>query len=128
MLVKWTNSELSHATSAVNMINIKNWHNRCARWCNFDNEENIVNLDNNIDDNDDNTNENDVDNTVDSNFDNNLDNNLDEHVDNNIDKNIDENLDTLDHVYNVDNVLCYCWGNLKQYQEMVDKILKTSVT
>ena len=41
--------------------NIKNWHNRCARWCNFDNDDNVGN-----------------------NLDKNLDNNLDNKLDNNL--------------------------------------------
>ena len=101
MLVKWTNSDynqLFYATPAVNMKNVKNWHNRCARWYNFDNKDNIVNLDNNIDDNVDNTIENNVDSNLDNNHDNNHDEHLDNNLENNIDKNIDENLVTLDHV------------------------------
>ena len=49
--------------------NITNCHNRCARWCNFDNHAN--NLDNNLD----NDHGNDRDNNRDNDCDNNLDNN-----------------------------------------------------
>ena len=31
---------------------LKNWHNRCPWWCNFDNDDNVgSNLDNNLDNN-----------------------------------------------------------------------------
>ena len=39
-----------------------------------------------------------------------------------------DNVDDIDNVDNVDNVLCHFWGNLKQYQAMVDKILKALIT
>ena len=39
-----------------------------------------------------------------------------------------DNVDDVDNVDNVDNVLSHFWGNLKQYQAMIDKILKALIT
>ena len=39
-----------------------------------------------------------------------------------------DNIDNVDDVDYVDNVLCHFWGDLKQYQAMVDKILKALIT
>ena len=47
---------------------MKNWHNRCVRWCNFDNDHNVGN--------------NNLDNNHYNNFGNNLDKDLDNTVDN----------------------------------------------